>query len=544
MDYSLTHRFRIAPARPAPTLLETAQARYAARAVGEARGLCEQALAAAPDDPAALHLLGVILTESGHPAEALAPLEAAARLCTEDGRIRYHLGNALLALERYQDAEAAYAQATAFDSSLADAHNNRGNALRRLGRETDALDAYRAALAVRPGFAPALYNLGLSLARFGAFAAAIDCYRAILATPPGAGEAEKRPLVLESLAAALVERSDHAAAVAVTRDWLALQPGAARAEWNMSLCLLALGRYAEAWPLYERRWEVEGFRDESERDQPLPVIPDLAACAGKHILIRREQGRGDVLHFIRYAALLTSHAASVSLATYADQVALLSRMAALARVVAEDDPEPEHDLSVSLLSLPLMFATTVATIPAAIPYLPPDPAAIARWRARLGDGPHIGLCWWGSRHSRRSSIPLPELAPLLDLPGARFHALQIEIADEHRAWAERDGRLALHDKELPDFDATAALIATLDLVVTVDTAVAHLAGALGRPVWILLRDSPDWRWMQDRTDSPWYPTARLFRQGPDRDWAPVVADVRAALADQDAWAPRSSLLGR
>ena len=527
MEYSLTHRFRLTPA---PPVLEVAQARYAARAFGEARALCEQALAAQPDDVAALHLLGVILTESGAPAEAIAPLERAALLCADDGRIRYHQGNALLALERNQDAVTAYAQATALDPTLADAHNNRGNALRRLGADLAALDAYRAALGARPGFAPALYNMGLGLARLDEFAAAIDCYRAILAVPPGPGEAEKRPLVLESLAAALVERSDHEAALAVGRAWLALAPGAARAEWNMSLSLLALGHYAEAWPLYERRWEIEGFRDAAERDQPLPVIPDLAACAGRHVLIRREQGRGDVLHFIRYAALLAAHAGAVSLSTYADQVTLLSRMPALTSVIAEDEAEPEHDLTVSLLSLPLMFATTTATIPAAIPYLTPDPAAVARWRTRLPAGPNIGLCWWGSRHSRRSSIPLPDLAPLLDLPGADFHALQIEMTDEHRAWAERDGRIALHDAELPDFDATASLIAALDLVVTVDTAVAHLAGALGRPVWILLRDSPDWRWMQDRADSPWYPTARLFRQGPDRDWAPVVAELRAALA--------------
>lgn len=530
MDYSLRHQFRLAPAPAGPAPIQAAQAHYAAGALPEARASCEQALAAHPDDVTALHLLGVILTRAGEAAAAVERLETAVLLCADDGQLRYHLGNALLALGRDAEAADAFAQAIALEPGLADAHNNRGNALRRMGRMVAALDAYRAALSVRPGFAPALYNMGVALAGFGEFAAAIDCYRAVLAAPPAPGEAEKHPLVLESLAAALVERSEHEQAIAADRAWLALEPGAAKAAWNLSLSLLALGRYAEAWPLYERRWEIEGFRDEAERDQPLPVIPDLAACAGKQVLIRREQGRGDVLHFIRYAALLARHAGHVALSTYPDQVALLARSPGLAEVVAEDGPEPAHDLAVSLLSLPLMFATTVETIPAPLPYLIADPAAVARWRARLAPAPlRVGLCWWGSSHSRRSSIPLPDLAPLLELGSVNFHALQIDLPADQRAFALRAGRVALHDEALADFDATAALIGALDLVISIDTSVAHLAGGMGKPVWIMLRDSPDWRWMQGRDDSPWYPTARLFRQGRDRDWAPVAAAVRAAL---------------
>lgn len=530
MDYSLRHQFRLAPAPAGPSLIQAAQARYAAGAITEARALCERALAADPNDVMALHLLGVILTHHGDPASAVERLETAALLCADDGQLRYHLGNALLAAGRDADAAEAFAQAIALDPGLADAHNNRGNALRRMGRMVAAMDAYRAALALRPGFAPALYNMGVALAGFGEFAAAIDCYRAVLAAPPAPGEAEKHPLVLESLAAALVERSEHEQAIAADRAWLALEPGAAKAEWNLSLSLLALGRYAEAWPLYERRWEIEGFRDEAERDQPLPVIPDLAACAGRSVLIRREQGRGDVLQFIRYAALLARHARHVGLSTYPDQVALLARSPGLDEVVPEDGPEPAHDLAVSLMSLPLMFGTTVETIPAPLPYLIADPAAVARWRTRLPPARlRVGLCWWGSSHSRRSSIPLPELAPLFAEEEVGFHALQIELPQDQRDFALGTGRIALHDAELPDFDATAALIGALDLVISVDTSVAHLAGGMGKPVWIMLRDSPDWRWMQGRNDSPWYPTARLFRQGRDRDWAPVVAAVRAAL---------------
>ncbi|MDE2007124.1 MAG: hypothetical protein KGI51_11195, partial [Rhodospirillales bacterium] len=203
------------------------------------------------------------------------------------------------------------------------------------------------------------------------------------------------------------------------------------------------------------------------------------------------------------------------------------------RTIAEADEIKGFDAEVSLISLPLAFGTTLANVPAAIPYLRADPEHVAAFRAGFADTPgtrRIGLCWWGSEHSRRSSIPPEQLAPLLDLPDTRFHALQPEIPADQRRFVAARPEIVTHEGELVDFDATAALIAALDAVVTIDTSVAHLAGALGKPVYLLLRFSPDWRWMRDRADSPWYPTARLFRQGPERDWAAPIRAVRAALA--------------
>lgn len=539
--FRLTHRFQLpapawpayAPASPRPPIdpdLAIAQTEYAAGRFDAARAACARVLARAPNQVTALHLHGVLCTEAGAPGDAVAPLRRAAALDPDEARIPYHLGNALLALDRPAEAAEAFGAAIARDPGLVDAHNNLGNALGKQGREVAALDAYRGALARRPGFAPALYNMGLALARLGEYAAAIDCYRGVLARPPGPGEEGKFRLVLESLAGALVEANDHAAAIATCRAWLRRAPGAALAEWNLGLSLLMMGEFAEGWRLYERRWEIDGFRDAAERDLPLPRAPARTALVGRRVLIRREQGRGDLIHFARYAPILAREAARVTLTAYPDLVALLGRMPGV-DVIDEADAEPPHDIAVSLISLPLVLGTTLATVPADIPYLRPDPFKLAAWRARLAPGSgHIGICWWGSEHSRRSSIPPEELAPLLELPEARFHALQPDIPPGQRAWIAARPNLDAHAAELTDFDATAALIAALDLVITIDTSVAHLAGALGRPVWILLRHSPDWRWLKDRTDSPWYPSARLFRQGADRDWAPVIAAVRAALA--------------
>ena len=467
--------------------------------------------------------------QRGDPEAAIAPLSRAAALAPDSARIPYHLGNALLATDRAAEAEAAFRRALALDPALLEARNNLGNALRRQHRLPGALDTYRAVLARQPDFAPALYNMGLALAECGEFPAAIDCYRSVLARPPRPDEIARYADVQEALSGALVEMGRHADAVAACRVWQRLDPGNWRAEWNESLSLLALGRYAEGWVKYEQRWNLPEARAHLAGADP-PAVPARASLFGKHVLLRAEQGLGDVIQFARYAPLLAPLVGSLSLQVYPELRTLLGRMPGIATAVGMDDPPPAHDAVLSVLSLPLLFATTLQTIPARVPYLAPRATAVAAWRARLG-GParHVGLCWWGSEHSRRSAIPLPALAPLLRLPGLRFHSLQPAIAPEHRAWLAANPLLAEHGAQLVDFDATAALVAALDLVITIDTSVAHLAGALGRPSWILLRHSADWRWLRDRDDSPWYPTARLFRQGPDRSWDAVIATVRDAL---------------
>ncbi len=547
MQFRLSHSFQLPPPpAPAEALLVAAGRHGAAGNWEAAEALCTELLARQPDHPEALHLRGVIATRRGQHEDACRWLERAAALAPRTARIHYHLGNAHLAAGAFAAAEAAFRQAAALDPDLPEALNNLGNALKQQHRLAEAIDCYRALLARHPSFAPALYNLGRALAEQGDPAAAVACLRAALATPPPPGEEARAADIHEALAAALVELGEHEAAIAASRAMQALAPGKPLGVWNEALSLLALGRYAEAWPGYERRWEMPGFRDAEEAGLPPPQVPTLSELAGKRVLLRWEQGRGDVIQFMRYATPVSRIAASVTLCVYPELRELAASVPGVACAITDADPEPAHDVAVSLMSLPLVFATTLASVPARIPYVTAPEPRRARWRETLAatPGPRVGLCWWGSEHSRRSSIPLPLLEPLLRVAGISFHAVQKEIPAAQRGLLAAAPSLRDHGAALVDFADTAAMLAALDLVITIDTAVAHLAGALGRPVWILLRRGADWRWLCARADSPWYPTARLFRQGAEGTWEPVVAAARTALeAWRAAQSPQPACLG-
>ncbi len=532
MQFRLSHSFQLPPPPASAEALLAAAGRHGAAGNWEAaETVCTELLARQPEHPEALHLRGVIATRRGQHEDACGWLERAAALAPRTARIHYHLGNARLAAGAFAAAEAAFRQAAALDPGLPEALNNLGNALKQQDRLPEAIACYRAVLERHPSFAPALYNLGRALIEQGDPAAAVACLRAALATPPPPGEEARAADIHEALAAALVELGEHEAAIEASRALQALAPGKPLGAWNEALSLLALGRYAEAWPGYERRWEMPGFRDADEAGQPVPKLPTLSDLAGKRVLLRWEQGRGDVIQFMRYATPVSRIAAAVTLCVYPELRELAATVPGVAGAITDADPEPAHDVAASLMSLPLVFATTLASIPARIPYVTAPAERRARWRERLAatPGPRVGLCWWGSDHSRRSSIPLPLLAPLLRVPGIGFHAVQKDIPEAHRGFLAAAPALVDHSAALEDFADTAALLAELDLVITIDTAVAHLAGALGRPVWILLRRGADWRWLRERADSPWYPTARLFRQGADGTWEPVVAAAQAAL---------------
>jgi hypothetical protein len=300
------------------------------------------------------------------------------------------------------------------------------------------------------------------------------------------------------------------------------------------LLRLLVGDFERGWPQYEWRWKsrVLALR---KRDFPQPARLGADAIGGKTILLHGEQGLGDAIQFCRYAPLLAAKGARVIVEVDASLRELVSGLAGVSQCVAKGNALPRFDLHCTLLSLPLAFGTRLETIPAAIPYLHALPSAEANWQLRLGPAtrPRIGLVWSGSPrnlHDTDRSIGLPALLPLLELP-ATFVSLQRDVrAQDAPLLLERSDILPFGGA-LGSFADTAALICSLDLVITVDTAVAHLAGALGRPVWILLPFIPDWRWLLDRTESPWYPTARLFRQTAGREWHDVVNRVREALRD-------------
>ena len=328
-------------------------------------------------------------------------------------------------------------------------------------------------------------------------------------------------------------RRYHDALVSYARA-LEIDPEHAEARWNDALCRLLLGDFDAGWRQYEARW------DSQRLDVPRRVFPQalwLGAddVRGKRLLIHAEQGFGDTLQFCRYVALLAGNGAEIIVEVQPELKNLLRSLAGVDQLLAQGEALPPFDLQCPMLSLPLACHTTLQSIPAVVPYLHAEPARLEYWQAQLGGQalsiPRIGLAWRGNAVQRNDprSLPFATITPLLTAP-ARFASLHIEIHDDDAAALAACDAVQFFGPQLKDFSDTAALIASLDLVITVDTAIAHLAGALGKPVWILLPFNADWRWLTDRSDSPWYPSARLFRQTASGDWPGVITVVAEELS--------------
>ncbi|MCH8036190.1 MAG: hypothetical protein IIC53_03595, partial [Proteobacteria bacterium] len=320
-------------------------------------------------------------------------------------------------------------------------------------------------------------------------------------------------------------------AVASFHKALDIEPDYADAHHNFSLTLLLQGDFPNGFEQYEwrRRTKMCPRRVFAQPEWDGGPFP------GRTLLLHAEQGLGDTLHFIRYAPLVRDLGGRVVIECQKPLADLLGSVAGIDAIVPEGNPLPPFDLHTPLLSLPHLLGTTEATVPTAVPYLSPEPGAVEVWRHRVGRGEElkVGLVWAGSpghKNDRNRSISLERLRPLLDVPGIRFFALQV---GERASDIEAVGLQGLIDDispDLNDFADTAAALSVLDLLISVDTAPAHLAGALGRPVWLLLPFVPDWRWMMDREDSPWYPTMRLFRQPMRSDWLSVIHRIGNELA--------------
>ena len=390
---------------------------------------------------------------------------------------------------RLQQAEAAYRQILTIDPAHTDAQHALGAALHGLGRPAEAATSYQEALRLRPNYPEAHNNLGIALSDLGRLAEAEASYR----------------------------------------EALRLRPNFPEAHHNLGHALLLAGRFDEGWKEYEWRWKTKRLSS-SARDFSAPLWRG-EAIGDRTILLHAEHGLGDTLQFCRYIPFMVCR---IILEVQAPLVRLLSRLPGVMQIVARGDKLPPFDLHCPLLSLPHAFGTTLDTIPAGMPYLSADPALAANWQERLLglDGLRIGLVWAGGRRfkdDRRRSIALKTLAPLGDVSGVSFVSLQKDEAAAQAA--DPPHGMMLHDftTDLHDFEDTAALVVNLDLVISVDTAVAHLAGALGKPVWLLNRCDTDWRWLLNRDDSPWYPTLRQFRQASPGDWDSAVCAARDAL---------------
>jgi tetratricopeptide (TPR) repeat protein len=484
-----------------------------------------RALELKPDYPTAHFNLGTVLWKQGRPAEADVCYRAAIHFRPDYPEAYDNLGTLFKEQGRPEEAISCYRQAIALRPEYPEAHNNLGTALLEQGRTDEAVACYHDALKLKPDYADGHFNLGNAVWELGQTDAAVGCYRNALALRPDHADA------YHNLGVALKELGRLEEAIACYREVLALDPDHPEAHSNLGIALLAAGDMATGWTEHEWRWKTPQMMN-ARRDFPQPGWRGEPAN-GRTLLIHAEQGFGDTIQFCRYGSLAAACGARVILEVQKPLVRLLRGLDGVDLVIGRGDELPSFDLHCPMLSMPMAFGTTVSTIPAASAYLRADATQVAIWRKRLATmarpGSRIGLAWAGNPriHSRaltavdrRRSVSPDRLAPLFGLHDVQFFSLQ-------KDGPKAPTKFPLIDvmDEMDDFADTAALIANLDLVISVDTAIAHLAAALGKPVWLLDRFDACWRWLVGRRDSPWYPGLRLYRQPRPGDWDAVLAEV-------------------
>lgn len=495
--------------------------------LAQAEALAREALRFEPRHSATLQLLGLVALRKGEHPAALGFLGKAAKYDPKNASAHLNLGCAQQQAGDLAEALTSFTRTVGLQPGHAEAHCNRAGVLLALGRPAEALAAYDRALGLRPDIAEALDGRGNALADLGRHEESLAAYGRALEARPGYVEA------LGNRAFVLTDLNRYAEALRDYDAALSLRPGFGRLHFDAAMALLVTGDFARGWREFEWRWRVEGG-EQQVRGFTQPQWLGADELRGRTILLHAEQGLGDTLQFCRYVPMVAARDARVLLEVQKPLTTLLAQLPGVAQVIAHGEPLPAFDLHCPLLSLPLAFGTDLGSIPAPASYLAADPDRVERWRQRLGvpRGRRIGLVWSGSarhRNDRNRSVALPALRPLLT-GGVEVFSLQKELRAEDRKALRDIPALRHFGDELHDFADTAALVECLDLVITVDTSVAHLAGALGKPAWILLPFAPDWRWLLEREDSPWYPRARLFRQPAMGDWASVIERVAAELA--------------
>ena len=484
--------------------------------------LCRQLVEQRPKHAEGLHLMGIICHQEGDLIAAIDYVRRAIKvkgtvplyhsnlgeMCRQVGRLDEaiaagkralelepnlpptlnNLGIAYFDREEFTVAERYYRRALALDPKFAEAHNNLGNALRQQHRFEDAIPEYNRAMEFKPGYADAAANLGGVLHISGRFREAVSSYR-----------------------------------------WaLTVNPQQPNAHTGLGILHLLHGDFDQGWPEYE--WRL--LMSESRHVSPPGPTWDGSNPAGTRMLIYGEQGFGDALQFCRYVALLRDLGASVQLRLPAPVVGLIAHSIPGIDVSADHDL-PAYDCHCALLSLPHRFRTRLNSIPNQLGYLRAPPEMVAKWRARLGSGPElkVGIVWTGNpKHinNRYRSVAADTLLPLLSVEGVKVFSLQVGARHAELTKCSK-GAVPDFSAELTDYTETAGMVANLDVVVTICTSVAHLVGAMGKPLWMLLNAVPDWRWMLEREDNPWYPSARLFRQRKAGEWGEVIERVAAEL---------------
>lgn len=578
------------------SLIGAALEAHQAGQLAAAEPFYREILALDPAHFQALHYLGVLHYQRGQAEVAADLMSQALKLDRQDAACWSNRGLAAAALGHFEEAMICYDQALQLQPDFADARNNFGVALQAQGAYSEALEQYRQALASNPAMADAHLNLGTVLAKLGRFDEALVSYRDALALEPNSAEAHfnagnahnalnDHEAAITSFEHALTLRADYAEAhvnlgsvigkrgdyadaeshyrravalkpnptnlvclggslgaqgrlteeEAFYRRALALDPHYADAHQNLAWLLLKRGNYEQGWAEFAQRWR--------KSDYEALAIPGLAewhgeSLEGRRLLVVGEQGFGDHFQFLRFVRVLEQRGATVDVRVREPLLSLVERIPGVRRAFS-GTPNGEYDFWVPMMSLPSCLGTDLSTLAADLPYLFADQTKMKAWRKRLSPNNNparkVGLVWAGSPtfgNDRYRSMSVADLHALSDVPGVDWYVLQKGPA--HAQLADAPPAFRAHDftPSLNHFDDTAALIMNLDLVIAVDTGVAHLAAALGKPVWLLLPANSDWRWLEARSDSPWYPGMKLFRQTQLGDWTPVVADVAAALRDQ------------
>jgi tetratricopeptide (TPR) repeat protein len=530
--------------------------------LAEAVACFRRALSLRPDYAEAHNSLGFALRRQGRLDEAASCYQRALELNPGFAEAHNNLGSLWQIQGKFPEAVACYQRARELKPDFAQAHSNLGNALREQGKLHEAVACCRRALELDPQFAGACHNLAVALSCQGQFAEATGCYRRVCDLNPVSAEArlnlgnalrmegkleeaaacfhramELKPGyadVHDALGNVLQDQGRLDDAAACYRRAIELEADHAEAHFDLSQIWLLRGQFAQGWPEYHWRWRTKTFGRLPFR-QPWW---DGGSLEGRTIFLHAEQGFGDTIQFIRYASMVKQRGARVVVQCQRPLLRLLASCPGIDALTGAGDPLPEFDVHAPLLSLPGILQTSLDNVPATVPYLFPPPALVDQWREELGrlGGLKVGIGWQGRTSYAGDcwrSIPLRCFAPLAEMTGVRLVSLQkkagrdqlAEVADHFRIvdFADR------MDEAAGPFMDTAALMTQLDLVITSDTAVAHLAGALGVPVWVALSLSPEWRWLLDRSDSPWYPTMRLFRQKKLGDWTGVFEEIRGAL---------------
>jgi tetratricopeptide (TPR) repeat protein len=494
-----------------------------------AERLYREVLAAAPASFVARHMLGVLRAQAGAPEEALELLGAALAQNPDAPDALFNYANVLRGLGRAEEALAAYGRALAARpdypaarAARAEVLNSRGNALREAGQFALALAAYDQALADAPGYADALNNRGVALWSMGRLSEALAAVDAALAAKSGYVEAHyNRGNILRDTLRLDEAKASFDRAIALDDTFVA-------AYRNKGFCALLQGDFATGLPLYESRKKASPPIEARTYAQPLWT--GAQNIKDKTVFLYAEQGLGDTIQFHRFVAPLLARGAKVILSAQDALLRLLECANPKVTLIGAHALPPAFDYHVPLTSLPLALGITRETIPADVPYLAAEPPRVAHWREKIGtEGFKIGISWQGARGGVTSrAVPLSCFKDLSALPGVRLISLQKGFGAEQLAALPQVECLGEDfDKEPDAFLDSAAVMASLDLVITLDSALAHLAGALGHPVWVALKQVPDWRWFLGRRDSPWYPSMRLFRQKTEGDWAGVFAEMQA-----------------